>query len=98
MSRCGSLMRTVFQTSCGRSACRGRWRRGSHPTDRNRAGCCGGSDAPEAVDLGLEPRPLLLVAAAEPLLRCRGEDADLALVGVVLDVAGSLADILHGVH
>src|SRR5690349_2879968 len=97
MSRRGSLMRTVSQTSFGHSACRGLRRRGSQPTRRNRAATAG-SDAPETVDLLLEPGPLLLVSDAQALLGCEGEHADLALVCVVLDVAGGLADVLHRVH
>src|SRR4051794_28513189 len=97
MSRCGSLMGTVSQTSFARRACRGEWRRGSPSTPRNRA-VTAGSHAAEAVDLLLELRPLLGIADAEALLGGQGEDADLALVGVVLDVAGGLAHVVHRVH
>src|SRR4051812_21757191 len=54
-------------------------------------------DAPEAVDRVLESGPLLGVADAEAFLGGHGEDPDLALVGVVLHVAGGLPDVLHGV-
>src|ERR1700712_4339552 len=55
------------------------------------------SYAAEAVDLRLEPGALLRVADAEALLGGQAQHADLALVGVVLDVAGRLADVVHGV-
>src|SRR3954454_679783 len=110
MSRwCGSLMRTFSQTSLRHSACRAEWRPGSHRTDAEPpvtdwSGHPSGtravpvdSDAPEAVDLLLEARPLLRVADPQTLLRSQGEDADLALVGVAVDVARGLADLLHRV-
>src|SRR4051812_44164770 len=55
------------------------------------------SDAAEAVDLRLEPGPLVPVADAEAFGGGQAQDADLALVGVVLHVAGGLADVVHGV-
>src|SRR3982751_5615936 len=98
MSRCGSLMRAFFQTSPEDSACRVAWRRGSRLHARNRAavGARRGSfsDVAEAVDLLLEPGPLLAVADAQACLGGEGEDADLAGVGVVLHVAGGLADVV----
>src|SRR4051794_21340491 len=55
------------------------------------------SDPAEAVD-GVEVLgALLLVADAEAFLGGEGEDADLALVGVVVDVVGGLADVVHRV-
>src|SRR4051794_1245802 len=96
MSRRGSLMWSFSQTWTRSRACWGRWRRGSQQPARNRA-ACDPSDAAEAVDLTLEPGPLLAVAHPEALLGREGEDADLALVGVVVDVAGGLADLVHGV-
>src|SRR3954453_13594962 len=56
-----------------------------------------GSDAAEAVDLGLEAGALVPVADAEALFGGEGEHADLALVGVAVHVAGGLADLLHRV-
>src|SRR4051812_44947416 len=96
MSRCGSLMRTFSQTSLRHSACRGEWRRGSRVVASNRAPPVS-SDPAEAVDLLLEARPLLRVADAETFLGRQREDADLALVGVAVDVARGLADLLHRV-
>src|SRR3954471_6477551 len=55
------------------------------------------SSTAEAVDLLLEAGPLLPVADAEAFGRGEGEDADLALVGVAVQVVGGLADVVHGV-
>src|SRR4051795_4667793 len=96
MSRCGSLMGTVSQTTLARSACRGLWRRGfehgSPAANRSRT-----SDPAEAVDLGFEAGSFVGVADAEAFRGGQAQDADLALVGVGVHVAGGLADVLHRV-
>src|SRR6476661_10108595 len=52
----------------------------------------------EAVDRLLEPRALLGVAHAEARLRRQGQHADLALMGVLVDVEGRLTHLLEGVR
>src|SRR4051794_18936562 len=86
----GSLMPSSSQMVDGASACR--W------PSRDQWGQVGPSHAPEAVDRVEVLGALLLVADAEALFRGEGEDADLALVGVVVDVVGGLADVVHRVH
>src|SRR4051794_31217224 len=51
------------------------------------------SDVAEAVDLVLELGPLLRVRDAHALLGGEAQDADLALVDVLVDVEGGLAGV-----
>src|SRR3954470_15783157 len=109
MSRCESLMRPILPDDVVAHGVSGTTRRGSQSVaskapSRGPPRACEGwggrgpsSDAPEAVDLPLELRALLRVADAEAFGGGQAQDADLALVGVVLHVAGGLADVVHGV-
>src|SRR5512134_4150995 len=65
---------------------------------RTETGAVGyGSDAPEAVDRVDVLAPHLGIAHAQALLGSQAEHTDLALVQVLVDVVGGLADLVHAV-
>src|SRR3954453_19426601 len=70
---------------------------GQAPPERADAVCGDHQPRKLLIWVGLEACPLLRVADAEALLGREGEDADLALMSVAVDVVGGLADILHRV-